>query len=403
MSNPINKLDQARTSSPIPSQQPPRAKSGLVERLKTQPAGLFRRFITLPDRNPKMRYVFDLTIIAIAIISIISILAVSQGQGLLLYGLIPGFVIGALGITLLISDVVSTPRAKKIADTLTAVLLPIIVLGIATALIASAYFSAGGTALLFANPQFIMGVITIGLFFMSLSKVTCAHIKRELIDTKDKTTTVSEVITPSPSPKDAKKVARETKKLLSHTAKKQRSETEVRKHTRLKKNRKQSQGTIPQERPPSSDSSSSSSSSTPPPVPPRGIHTLGSKKTVLPTSSTQQSTTLSSTTESTFQPIDPAPIKTPATIIMTPVPIYPSGGPTSQKQPSSHALRTSRISPTKNDSRDKNTKDDKQQQQQDQGESSSDREDKNKKHGKPKPSLSYDKKKNPFDSEFEDE
>ncbi|MEF9519785.1 IncV family inclusion membrane protein [Chlamydia crocodili] len=245
MSNPIDPLGQSHR--PVPKSQIPTPHTGIGSRIRTSSTGFFGRLLSLPDRNPKMRYVFDIGIIAIAVISIIGILVASQGQGLLLFGLIPGFIFGALGVTMLISDVANTPRSQKIADTITAVLLPFILLGIASALIASAYFTAGGSTLILANPQFLMGFMTIGLALVSLSNVTFQHFKTEaLIKAQQKVIEVSEQsITPTtPSEKDVKRVSQERRRDHAADARREREDQETRTHTRQRHISRSSQGVL---------------------------------------------------------------------------------------------------------------------------------------------------------------
>ncbi|SYX08780.1 hypothetical protein C834K_0315 [Chlamydia poikilotherma] len=245
MSNPIDPLGQS--NRPVPKSQVPAPHTGIGSRIRTSSTGFFGRLLSIPDRNPKMRYVFDIGIIAIAVISIIGILVASQGQGLLLFGLIPGFIFGALGLTMLISDIANTPRSQKIADTITAVLLPFILLGIASALIASAYFTAGGSTLILANPQFLMGFMTIGLALVSLSKVTFQHFKTEaLIKAQQKVIEVSDQsITPTtPSEKDVKRVSQERKRDYAADARREREDQETRTHTRHRHISRDSQGVL---------------------------------------------------------------------------------------------------------------------------------------------------------------
>ncbi|WP_375793200.1 IncV family inclusion membrane protein [Chlamydia sp. 12-01] len=245
MSNPIDPLGQPY--QPVPKSQVPVPQTGIGNRIRATSTGFFGRLLSLPDRNPKMRYVFDIGIIAIAVISIVGILVASQGQGLLLFGLIPGLIFGALGVTMLISDIANTPRSQKIADTITAVLLPFILLGIASALIASAYFTAGGSTLILANPQFLMGFMTIGLALVSLSKVTFQHFKTEsLIKAQQKVIEVSEQsLTPSiPSEKDVKRVSQERKRDLASDARRKHDDQETRTHTRHRHISRGSQGVL---------------------------------------------------------------------------------------------------------------------------------------------------------------
>ncbi|BAE81485.1 conserved hypothetical protein [Chlamydia felis Fe/C-56] len=245
MSNPIDPLGQSPRSTPKSSVPTPRTGPG--NRILATSTGFFGRLLSIPDRNPKMRYVFDIAIIAIAVISMVGILVASQGQGLLLFGLIPGFIFGTLGVIMLISDVANTPRSQKIADTITAILLPFILLGIASALIASAYFSVGGSALIFANPQFIMGFMTIGLALVSLSKVTFQHFKTEaLIKAQQKVSEISEqsLTSGAPSEKDIKRVAQERKRDFVSDARREHESQESRTYARRRHISRSSQGEL---------------------------------------------------------------------------------------------------------------------------------------------------------------
>ncbi|ETF40102.1 hypothetical protein CpecA_0549 [Chlamydia pecorum IPTaLE] len=359
MSNSVgSSTPQAPASSSVVSPQ----SGGARERLQRHTQGIFKKFFTIPDRQPKMRVVFDIAIIALSLIAIISILAATHGQGLLLYGLIPSALVGVFGVTLLISDLATSERLQRVADTATAILLPLIVLGIATALIASACLSAGGTALLLANPQFIMGVVTVGLFFISLSKVSCAHIKRELLDTTKKTETISRAVSPVPSLKDAKKIAEERKTPLSQKDMSRRHfDTEARKHRRSRETLKRSQGGVSSEdiqRPQesssprvSSDSSCSSSSiyCTPPGSP------VSPYATPIPIAELQQESS------SSFAPIDPAPVTSSNVQIVVPTPVYP---PVPSSTPIKSSLGSFRTTPASSSKKlDKEKQDDSQQDQ----------------------------------------
>lgn len=145
--------------TPTPPQPPFQAK------------GLLSRFLTAPDRHPKLRYVYDISIIAISILCIVSIILWTQGSGLALFALAPALAIGALGVTLLVSDLAESPKSKEIADTVAAISLPFILTGTAAGLMFSAV-AVGGGALILANPMFLMGSMTLGFALMSLHKVT---------------------------------------------------------------------------------------------------------------------------------------------------------------------------------------------------------------------------------------
>ena len=149
--------------TPTPPQSPFQAK------------GLLSRFLTAPDRHPKLRYVYDISIIAISILCIVSIILWTQGSGLALFALAPALAIGALGVTLLVSDLAESQKSKEIADTVAAISLPFILTGTAAGLMFSAV-AVGGGALILANPMFLMGSMTLGFALMSLHKVTYQYL-----------------------------------------------------------------------------------------------------------------------------------------------------------------------------------------------------------------------------------
>lgn len=216
----------------------------------SQKSSFLEKLISLPDRHPCMRYIYDITIIAIAIIAIVSILAASQGRGLLLFGLIPGLVLGALGLAMLISDVAQTKKAKKIADTLTAIFLPFTLLGIASLLFASAFVASGGSILIVANPLFLMGVLAISLTLISLHQVTFQHFKTEALIKEQKK--IAQFIHQSPTAlgpsqqhlSDEKLLAVKRKNPISTTSKHIYQSQQKRLAARQKRVRQKCQGNI---------------------------------------------------------------------------------------------------------------------------------------------------------------
>ncbi|WP_080141366.1 IncV family inclusion membrane protein [Chlamydia suis] len=151
------------TVTPTSPQQPFQAK------------GLLSRFLTAPDRHPKLRYVYDISLIAISILCIVSIILWTQGSGLALFAIAPALAIGALGVTLLVSDLAESQKSKDLADTVAAISLPFILTGTAAGLMFSAV-AVGGGALILANPMFLMGSMTLGFALMSLHKVTYQYL-----------------------------------------------------------------------------------------------------------------------------------------------------------------------------------------------------------------------------------
>ncbi|AGR95266.1 IncV family inclusion membrane protein [Chlamydia trachomatis] len=149
--------------TPVPPQSPQQVK------------GLLSRFLTAPDRHPKLRYVYDIALIAISILCIVSIILWTQGSGLALFAIAPALAIGALGVTLLVSDLAESQKSKEIADTVAAVSLPFILTGTAAGLMFSA-IAVGGGAVILANPLFLMGSMTLGFALMSLHRVTYQYL-----------------------------------------------------------------------------------------------------------------------------------------------------------------------------------------------------------------------------------
>lgn len=160
---------------------------------KRQISSLFSRLVHLPDQKPRLRYVFDIAIIAISILMIVGVLLATQGNGLLLFALIPGFVIGALGITLLVTDIGRiSETAKRRADTIAAVIAPFLILAISGALIASAVAISGGSVLVLAHPLFTMGIIGLGLTLMAVNRITAPQLLSGNLSEVKKTQEVSD-------------------------------------------------------------------------------------------------------------------------------------------------------------------------------------------------------------------
>lgn len=200
------------------------------------PGGRLHTLFSISSHHPRARLILDITVIALSVIAIVSILIAAQGHGLLLLSLIPGVILGVLGLTLLIAHVTEIPKLKKVADTITALLLPVITIGIASALLASAYFTSGGGWLMVATPSFSMAVITVTLALVTLSKVTYQHFcTQAFIKQLKKTQAVStQTLTPSdtPTPQERKRVTFADERNLTEEAKKVAREREEKRATR---------------------------------------------------------------------------------------------------------------------------------------------------------------------------
>ncbi|SPN73578.1 hypothetical protein C10C_0409 [Chlamydia serpentis] len=371
--SPINPLGERQ----VPTTTPPQS-SRLGERLKTSSTGLFRRFITVPDRHPKMRYVYDIGIIAIAVISIISLLIATQGQGLMVYALIPALALGALGVTMLISDVIGTPKAKKVAEAMTAIIVPMIVLAIAAGLIAGACAVSGGTVLVFANPMFIMGLITVGLYFMSLNKLTLNYFRTACLIKEQRKTqnTVDPIILRPATVDDAKKVFSENKKDIAADAQRQRRDGGRRQDNRIRRVRRHSQGSIDfRSRGKTATTSSSEQKTNLDEFIRRNTTGFGSTESILSSSPQLQErrSTLSNHSKmSLFMPIQPASSSINFSIpnSVHPEPLHPS----KEESSSSYRVTSSSRRSSRDSSRDDRDEQGKQQQ----------KENKNKKQSKKK-------------------
>lgn len=159
-------LHQSMVSANSPSSAPS---------LIPSPTRLGHKLIHLMETSPAVRLTVDITIIAVGILSIVSMIMFTGGQGLLLFFLIPPFIISAIGLTMLVSDISSMLKSQRlqfIADAIVAVVTPFLLLGVAAALGAIATIATAGTALLFANPLFSLSMIATGLAMVSLRKIT---------------------------------------------------------------------------------------------------------------------------------------------------------------------------------------------------------------------------------------
>lgn len=137
--------------------------------------GWGRKCIHVLDTNPLVRMATTILVIAAGIISIVGMIVLTGGQGLVLFFLIPSFLLTALGLTMLFSDVCATIKNKKlqcVAEAIISVSVPFILLGISATLITMATVASGGSALVFANPLFSLGMVASGLSMISARKIT---------------------------------------------------------------------------------------------------------------------------------------------------------------------------------------------------------------------------------------
>lgn len=188
-----------------------------------QVKGLLSRFLTAPDRHPKLRYVYDISLIAISILCIVSIILWTQGSGLALFAIAPALAIGALGVTLLVSDLAESPKSKEVADTVAAVSLPFILTGTAAGLMFSA-IAVGGGAVILANPLFLMGSMTLGFALMSLHKVTYQYLSnRSQWQKQNKIKQIESAAWENKLPKESKESSLQTSVRYSSLARKDKT------------------------------------------------------------------------------------------------------------------------------------------------------------------------------------
>ncbi|MEG0287880.1 MAG: IncV family inclusion membrane protein [Victivallaceae bacterium] len=170
-------LPQFPQQSPESMNNPGAAPASGLSDVKTQAKGKLDSFLSLPDKHPKLKIVFDVGIIALAVISIITTIVMSGGQGLMLYALIPSVLFAGLGLALLLSDLVKKPKAQAIVQKTLAVLTPILLVSAGAALIVAACYTGGFGVMLATTPQFFIGMILIGLAMISIKQVTLKAFK----------------------------------------------------------------------------------------------------------------------------------------------------------------------------------------------------------------------------------
>lgn len=154
-----------------PDPTPPQTGNS-VGRLFSNIKGKAGGFLSLPDKHPKLRIAFDIGIIALAVISIISIIMMSGGQGLMLYALIPGMLFAGMGVALLISDVVKNPKTMLRAQKVMALITPLLLASAAALLIIAASAVGGPGVMMVAQPQFILGLVLASFSLLSVARVT---------------------------------------------------------------------------------------------------------------------------------------------------------------------------------------------------------------------------------------
>lgn len=247
----MDRINRVGSSSPVRNTEP----SSVYKRPSVVKPSLISRILSLPDKHPRIAFAFDITILALAIISMVAILIVSQGQGILLFALIPGIVLGAFGIYMLVSDIGKhgSEKLKRVIDTVAAVVTPFLLLGIASCMLLAACALSGGGALLLIHPFFVMGMVTMGVSLITLNRVTYAHFRDRAIEESKKTKALSNEYFPDLNNRTKRrKTRREWEEAEARRELRLRAE---RANKRLTRAEKSSQGTF------SSSSFSSSSSS----------------------------------------------------------------------------------------------------------------------------------------------
>lgn len=247
----MDRINRVGSSSPVRNTEP----SSVYKRPSVVKPSLISRILSLPDRHPRVAFAFDITILALAIISMVAILIVTQGQGVLLFALIPGIVLGAFGIYMLVSDIGKhgSEKLKRVIDTVAAVVTPFLLLGIASCMLLAACALSGGGALLLIHPFFVMGMVTMGVSLITLNRVTYAHFRDRAIEESKKTKALSNEYFPDLNNRTKRrKIRKEFEKTAARRELRLRAERANKRLTRIEKN---SQGTF------SSSSLSSSSSS----------------------------------------------------------------------------------------------------------------------------------------------
>lgn len=143
-----------------------------VSNIKNVIKGNFQKILALPDKYQKLRIVFDIAIIALSIISMISILLTTGLGGPIFFAIVPLIGFMGLGFALLISDTVKNKKVRDISEKITAFAIPLIILGSGIAFITAGVLSIPTSAAFLGTPQFILGITISGLALTALKNIT---------------------------------------------------------------------------------------------------------------------------------------------------------------------------------------------------------------------------------------
>lgn len=143
-----------------------------ISKIKNTVKGSVHKILSLPDKHPKLRIIFDIAIIALAIIAMVSILLTSGISGPMFFAIVPLMGFAGLGIALLISDTVKNKKVQRIAEKVAAAIVPLIILGSGAAFITAGVLAVPTSAAFLGTPQFILGVVISSLAIVALKNIT---------------------------------------------------------------------------------------------------------------------------------------------------------------------------------------------------------------------------------------
>lgn len=167
-----------------------------MSNVKNTVKGKIQTILSLPDKYPKLKIVFDIGIIALSIIAMVSVILTSGLSGPMFFAIVPLIGFTSFGIALLISDTVKNKTVKNIAEKVAALAIPLIILGSGVAFITAGVLAVPASAAFLGTPQFILGTIISGLAIIALKNITIpklftkktqTHIKKNRSITTNKT------------------------------------------------------------------------------------------------------------------------------------------------------------------------------------------------------------------------
>lgn len=186
-------------------------------KIKNTVKGSLHKILSLPDKQPKLRVVFDIAIIALAIIAMISMLLTSGISGPMFFAIVPLMGFMGLGVALLISDTVKNKKVQRIAEKVAAAIVPLIILGSGAAFITAGVLAVPTSAAFLGTPQFILGIVISSLAIVALKNITVPKLllpKNQTSSTKKNISTIKNAANNNTASTKANTIVNQRKKIL---------------------------------------------------------------------------------------------------------------------------------------------------------------------------------------------